>query len=689
MNVTLSQGRAAWWHIVASAGMHIRAGTEALVAAKWKDEGMHERLAIALAVLTGLLLGVAAVGLVAAPAAMSFVALAIGVAVGPLAAGLGIVVVRRAEASTVGVLLVWVGTTTAATVARETVFRWLAEHPERIDGLVWPIGLTSQIAWFTLTSVALLLLYFPDGKLPSPRWKWGPPVLGAGSVIGVIEGAAEPITGALGSVPPPLAPAPEWWRNVAGVSFVITLGLVVASLASLVLRYRRSDPVRRAQIKWLALGAAGVTSFPLMCLIEIALFGDPRWLSAVVGMVGLVGVPVSVGIAMLRHDLYDVDKAISSAVAWVLLSLGLVTVYTVVTAVAGALLSRQSVPIAVMATALAAVAFNPLRRGSQQWADTRFRPLRRAAAESVARLHRESAAGTAEPEQLEDVLRAALRDPGLRVGYRVHGEDRWVDRDGTDVAATAGVPIELGGTPIGVIVPGPDGPSPELLRDVAQIATTAAEVVRLRMEVARALHEVAASRTRLLQISYEERRRLERDLHDGAQQRLVALGMSLRVAQRHLPDGDAGVAALLDQAVAELATAVAELRQIGHGLRPSALDDGLAVALARLVRNLPMPIDMEVDDAPLPDDIATTAYFVIAEAVTNAIKHADASRIILRVSRTGDQIHLRVSDDGRGGAVVLPTSALSDRVAALGGQLAVRSPLGAGTTLEVALPCAS
>lgn len=650
---------------------------------------MHRRLAVTVAVLTGLLLGVAAACVVAAPATASFVALGIGLTVGPLAAVLGVVVVRRAAAMPVGLLLVCVGAATAATVARETVFRWVAGHPGRADGWAWPIGLTSQVAWFVLMSVALLLLYFPDGRLPSRRWRWVPPLLVAGSVIGVIEGAAEPITGALGPVSPPLAPAPQWWTAVAGVGFVVTLTLVVASLASLAVRYRRSDATRRAQIKWLALGGAGVASYPFICLIEIALFGDPRWPSAAIGMVGLVGIPASVGIAILRHDLYDVDKAISGAVAWVLLSLGLGTVYTVVTAVAGALLAGRSVPIAVGATALAAAAFTPLRRTSQQWADTRFRPLRRTAAESVARLHRESAAGTAEPEQLEDVLRTALRDPCLQVGYRVHGEDRWVSSRGTDVAATAGVLVELGGTPIGVLVPGPDGPSSELLRDVAAIATTAVEVVRLRMEVAKALHEVAASRTRLLQIGYEERRRLERDLHDGAQQRLVSLGMSVRLAQRHLPAGDAAVTALLDEVVTELGTAVAELRQIAHGLRPSALDDGLAVALARLVRNLPMSIDMEVDDAPLPDDIATTAYFVIAEAVTNAVKHAQGSRIVLRVSRTGGQIHLRVSDDGCGGAVVLPTSALCDRVAALGGRLAVTSPIGEGTTLEVALPCAS
>ena len=155
----------------------------------------------------------------------------------------------------------------------------------------------------------------------------------------------------------------------------------------------------------------------------------------------------------------------------------------------------------------------------------------------------------------------------------------------------------LGGTPIGVLVPGDGEASPELLRDVATRAATMVEMVRLRLELARTLREVESSRARLVQIGYDERRRLERDLHDGAQQRLVSLGMAIRLAQRHLDDGTVDVNGLLDQSVAELGTAVAELRQIAHGIRPSSLDDGLPAAVARLVRNVPITIDLEVDDS--------------------------------------------------------------------------------------------
>jgi signal transduction histidine kinase len=234
--------------------------------------------------------------------------------------------------------------------------------------------------------------------------------------------------------------------------------------------------------------------------------------------------------------------------------------------------------------------------------------------------------------------------------------------------------------------------SKELLRELAAAAALIVEVVRLRIEVATALKEVAASRGRLQHIGYQERKRLERDLHDGAQQRLVSLGMSLRLAQRHLDDGTVDVNGLLDQSVAELGTAVAELRQLAHGLRPSSLDDGLGPALAALTSSMPVPVDLDVHAPTLPDDVSTTAYYVASEAVANAAKYAQAERIGLRVALEQDRLHVKVADDGVGGATPRNGSGLAglaDRVAAAGGQLRVHSPVGLGTIIEAVLPCAS
>jgi len=329
--------------------------------------------------------------------------------------------------------------------------------------------------------------------------------------------------------------------------------------------------------------------------------------------------------------------------------------------------------------------------------DARMYPLRRAALGAIEDLRRRTHSGEAEPEQLEAVLQTALRDYGLRVAYRVPGSRAMVDVGGEAFVVEDGqlTPILLSGQEIGALIRGSVG-SAQLLREVAAASALLVEVVRLRIELGGALREVESSRSRLLAAGYSERRRLERDLHDGAQQRLVSLGMALRLAQRHLGDRDGDgavdVDGLLDQAVAELGTAVAELRGIAHGLRPSSLDDGLDVALRTLAGSLSLPVTLEVEVGAVADDIATTAYYVVSEAVTNVVKHAEAKWIGLRVTGGVAQLDVRVSDDGRGGALVRPGSGLAglaDRVAAAGGALRVDSPAGRGTVIQAVLPCAS
>lgn len=325
--------------------------------------------------------------------------------------------------------------------------------------------------------------------------------------------------------------------------------------------------------------------------------------------------------------------------------------------------------------------------------DRRLYPLRRAALAAIEDLQQRTHAGTAQPEQLQAVLRVALRDPALRVGYRPPGQPGLVDQAGTavDPGDAHCVPVRIGGQDIGALIRGDVG-SRELLREIAAASALLVEVVRLRIETSRALREVEASRARLLHAGYQERRRLERDLHDGAQQRLVSLGMALRLAQRHLAEGTVDVNGLLDQSVAELGTAVAELRQIANGLRPSSLDDGLGHALTALASVIPVPVTLDVCADPLPDHIATTAYYVASEATTNAVKHAQAAEITLQVARVNGQVTVRVSDDGVGGAQIRPgagLAGLADRVGAAGGVLHLSSPNGHGTLVEAVLPCAS
>jgi signal transduction histidine kinase len=216
--------------------------------------------------------------------------------------------------------------------------------------------------------------------------------------------------------------------------------------------------------------------------------------------------------------------------------------------------------------------------------------------------------------------------------------------------------------------------------------------VRLRVELRRQLEEVAASRARIVAAGHAERRRIERDLHDGAQQRLVSIGLALRHAEHELGPGADGVAQVLDDAVAQIGVAIDELRELAHGVRPRQLDNGLAPALRELAAGAPLPVDVEANGARFAQDLEAVAYFVVSEGITNAVKHARASRVTVRADHGGGRLTISVSDDGVGGAALHSGSGLrglADRVDAQGGTFEVRSTDGRGTTLVAELPCES
>jgi hypothetical protein len=197
--------------------------------------------------------------------------------------------------------------TVAQVAAKETWLQWLAADgdPRR---WAWLVAVTAENAWWVLAAFGLLLLYFPDGRLPSPRWRWVPAALVVCTAANQAYGAFEdtPFRAPLADLERPFGPVPLW-IEVVGVLFFPMLGLFVACAVSLVLRYRHGDALQRQQIKWLALVGIGVPLYPLLCLLEIVVWGEAAWVSAAVGIVSLVSTPVVVAIAVLRHDLYDVD----------------------------------------------------------------------------------------------------------------------------------------------------------------------------------------------------------------------------------------------------------------------------------------------------------------------------------------------------------------------------------------------
>jgi PAS domain S-box-containing protein len=209
----------------------------------------------------------------------------------------------------------------------------------------------------------------------------------------------------------------------------------------------------------------------------------------------------------------------------------------------------------------------------------------------------------------------------------------------------------------------------------------------------RADRELRASRVRIVAAADAARRRLERDLHDGAQQHLVGLALTLRLARRKVDDGGEA-AELLDEAIEDLAAATGEMRELARGLHPAVLTEGgLEPALRGLAKRATLPVQIEAaPEGRLPAHVEITAYFVVAEALTNVARYAEAQNAVISVFRLGDVVAVEVRDDGRGGADARQGSGLrglDDRVSALGGRLTVESPVGGGTILRAELPCAS
>jgi signal transduction histidine kinase len=232
-----------------------------------------------------------------------------------------------------------------------------------------------------------------------------------------------------------------------------------------------------------------------------------------------------------------------------------------------------------------------------------------------------------------------------------------------------------------------------LLRRVVEASGLAIEIARLRVELRRQLAAVDASRRRIAVAAYEERRRIERDLHDGAQQRLVSIGLALRHAEHELDSSTTAEARQsLDAAVSEIALAIGELRSLAQGLPPSQLDAGLAPAFEELARRSPIAVEVRATSERFSRDLEAAAYFIGAEAITNAVKHASASRITVCADRQNDRLVLSIGDDGLGGADPVQGSGLTglaDRIHAAGGTLRIDSERGIGTTLTAELPCAS
>ena len=302
----------------------------------------------------------------------------------------------------------------------------------------------------------------------------------------------------------------------------------------------------------------------------------------------------------------------------------------------------------------------------------------------------------AEPADLRAPLALALRDPSLSVAYWLPQFDSWADQDGRPVDLPTDsrrvTPIDPDGYHSAVLIHDPAlRDEPALLDAVTAAAAGALDTGRLQAELRASVDQLRGSRERVLQAGQKERQRLERDLHDGAQQRLVALSLSLGVLESKL-GGDADATTGLARARQEIAASLVELRDVARGLHPAVLSaHGLAVALESLAARAPLPVRLKVDvDGRVTEAVEVTAYYVVSECLTNIGKHAEATLATVAVMRLDGQVVVEVVDDGRGGADAERGSGLrglADRVEALGGRLQVWTPRGRGTRVRAELPC--
>jgi signal transduction histidine kinase len=616
----------------------------------------------------------------------------------------GAIIAVRVSDNAVGWLFLLIGLLLGVGLLLYQYAAYGLTRPGGVPGMATAAWLVNPVSEPSAGLIGLSLMLFPDGRLVSARWRRAAALSWLAVVLLLVPSILDP-----GSLPAPFVSlsnplgidgsrqATAAARMFGWVLAVVGIGLGAASLA---LRRRRARGEVRQQLKLvLAVGAVVAAAATLDLLTW---FPWPHGgLSVRIGIVGLLlsVFVVAVGVAVTRYRLYEVDVAIERTAVYGALTFLLVAAWAVTAAALGTALGSDSRWVTAGATLVVAVAFRPLRAALQDLVDRRFSRARYEAVQRVSGFLERLRAGQSAPEEIEPLLRELLSDPDLEMRFFLPESEVYVDTAGMPVHddpmdTRVRTPVLRAGAPVAIVLHRPTGPQrPDPLVTLVEAGGLAVEIARLRVELRRQLAEVQASRARIVAAGNAERRRIERDLHDGAQQRLVSIGLRLRHAQHELGSGQPSHAdETLEQAVTELALAIDQLRELAHGLPPAQLDAGLDPALHELAVRAPLPVQVHTTPERFSVGLEAAAYFVACEGLTNAIKHSNATGVVLSARRTNGQLIVRVTDDGVGGAVDKlggGLRGLQDRVAAHGGSLHVESTPERGTILTAELPCGS
>jgi signal transduction histidine kinase len=584
--------------------------------------------------------------------------------------------------------------------------------------LPYPVAIYALTIWLWVPAVGLLGIYlpllFPDGRFPSPRWWFL--ALFAGVVI-VCFGVALLLT------PGPLDGLPQA-RNPIGVKalarfenvgiFVVAMipACILAAAASLISRFRRSGREVRQQIKWLALAASFVGLAYAFTIAGTLLFASetttggnstPAWLAMLqnVVLMSYAAVPLAVGVAVLRHRLFDVDVVINRALVYGALTAIVVGVYVALVGYLGVLFrSGGNLPISLVAAGLVAVLFAPLKNRLQRVVDRLMYGERDDPYAAVSRLGRRLEATLAPDAVLPvivETLREALKIPYAAITLDGNGARGTASSAGEPSRSIVRLPLSYQNEKVGELLlgprPGEDGFSEadlSLLSDLALQAGIAAHAVRLTDDLQR-------SRERLVNAREEERRRLRRDLHDDLGAQLAGLNVQMGVLRRLIVEDQAAADGLTGELQAELRDSIASVRRLVYDLRPPALDElGLTSALGQLADRygaedgrLRVRVETPGELPPLPAAVEVAAYRISQEALTNVVKHAGARDCVVRLT-VADDVSLEILDDGAGipeennaGVGLL---SMHERAAELGGTCTVEMGPEFGTRVLVHLP---
>jgi len=620
-------------------------------------------------------------------------------------------------------LVVWISAAGVFALLQEYAYWTEVAHPTALGGAfaAW----FGNWAWVPIFTVMLSypFLLFPDGHLPSARWRpvaWAIAVTAAlWSISFAFEGTD--YTDALGhSVPNPftvqaLVPVFDAARIV--LSFVM-IGFMAATVASLVIRYRRSRGDEREQIRWLML-AGGVTVFWFLLPLN---HGTGGWADFVQGFVlGLI--PIAIGVAILKYHLYDIDLVLRKTLVFGVLAVFITAVYVAVVAGLGSLFS-DTLFLRIAATALVAVAFQPVRDRANRLANRLVFGERATPYEVLARFGERVGETYARDDVLPRIARVVAEGTGagrsdvwLRLGDRLTLAASWpvsepdasfaIDGDELPpLDADRVAPVRHQGQLLGAIAVTKPASEPlaageaELLDRLAEQAGLVLANARLTadlearlMQIAQQAADLRSSRQRIVAAQDEERRRLERNIHDGAQQHLVALAVKLRLAKTALQKDPEHGRRMLGEIRGEVDAALDTLRSLALGIYPPLLEEqGIAAALAAQYLRSSLPVGLQADGiGRYPIELEAAVYFCTLEALQNAAKYAHASAITISFRERDGALEFSVADDGIGfdpdsNGTGTGIQGIRDRISVFGGDAEVESSPGRGTMVRGRVP---